>query len=397
MADYPLQSTWAEVDAAAQAIANGVQKTYLAPSVQESLEKADGALQKSGIEPKTSAMTQKVGVDGSGGLWTKPGEGGGTGTDEIFWITITGTQSGYSMDCTWADIASAISDGMLIAGKYGDRRFWWNGDPTDDGLQLVSVDIGSSSKVYADAFTISSGGTITYQLNISLNPSDLWLNTLSLSTSEKSKARENIGAGTGNYTVPTGGIPDTDLAVYTTTFTQSGNSYTADHSFSDIQAAIALNYQLRFMLGTLELKIRRVTSTYIELFGVDVINDAPTLYTVTMTSTNISVGVQNIGNAIEPVVDEVTGNTPEIYAPGGNATYKCTGSAITSLTISDYDYGNAFTVIFNTQPSPASVPTVTIDSKIQLPDNFQFEVNKRYEINVDEFGYAVVGSWVLVD
>ena len=55
MADYPMQSTWQEVDAAAQAFKNGV-------TVQTTVQ-----------AKKTSAMTAPVGVDANGKLWTTPG------------------------------------------------------------------------------------------------------------------------------------------------------------------------------------------------------------------------------------------------------------------------------------------------------------------------------------
>lgn len=55
MADYTLQSSWPEIDAAAQALKNGV------------------TLQATRQAKKTDDMTQPVGVDGDGKLWTTPG------------------------------------------------------------------------------------------------------------------------------------------------------------------------------------------------------------------------------------------------------------------------------------------------------------------------------------
>lgn len=65
MGDYPLQSSWPEIDASAQAFKNGV-------TVQTTVQ-----------AKKTSAMTAPVGVDANGKLWTTPGEnnpGGDTPT-----------------------------------------------------------------------------------------------------------------------------------------------------------------------------------------------------------------------------------------------------------------------------------------------------------------------------
>ena len=309
MSDYPLSSTWAEVDAAAQAVKNGLPKANLSGAVQASLDKADGAVQVGDQATKTPSMTQAVGVDLQGKLWTAPGGGGG-GDAEVFWITITASGGSYVMDCTWADIADAMSNGMLIVAKIGDRRYWWNGDPTDDGLQLVRVYVSSSSKAYAEAFIISDGGTIARTSNVSLNPSDLWLNTLSLPSSEKEKARNNIGAG--DYSKPSGGIPLTDLAESVET---------------------------------------------------------------------------------PETVVQVSGNTPTIDAPAGNTIYKCTGD-VTQLTVQNYGY-TEFVLKFNT--SLTTDPTVTIDSRIWLPDGFTFEKNRHYEMNVDSNGFALIADWVYVD
>jgi hypothetical protein len=71
--DVELVSSWDEVDAAAQAIANGVQKSQMAYSVRTSLGKADGAIQASAQAAATADMTQPVGIDGDGKLVTVAG------------------------------------------------------------------------------------------------------------------------------------------------------------------------------------------------------------------------------------------------------------------------------------------------------------------------------------
>lgn len=59
---------------------SGLSDTSTNP-VQNKVIKAalDAKLAKSGIKGKTDAMTQSVGVDEAGGLWTEPGSGGGSG------------------------------------------------------------------------------------------------------------------------------------------------------------------------------------------------------------------------------------------------------------------------------------------------------------------------------
>ena len=73
--DVELVSEWSEVDAAAQAIKNGVQKSQMAASVQTSLGKADSALQsttgvtRAAQAAKTPGMTAPVGIDEYGRLF----------------------------------------------------------------------------------------------------------------------------------------------------------------------------------------------------------------------------------------------------------------------------------------------------------------------------------------
>lgn len=83
-----VQTSLAKADTAYQKPSGGIPKNDLAQDVQTSLGKADTALQSvpiatstkvGGVKPasKTTEMTQSVGVDGNGALWTAPGGGGG--------------------------------------------------------------------------------------------------------------------------------------------------------------------------------------------------------------------------------------------------------------------------------------------------------------------------------
>lgn len=71
--DVELVSSWEEVDDAAQAIKNGVQKNQMADGVKASLNKADGSVQKAAQATATADMTQPVGIDGDGKLVTVAG------------------------------------------------------------------------------------------------------------------------------------------------------------------------------------------------------------------------------------------------------------------------------------------------------------------------------------
>ena len=108
----------------------GIPKTDLAADVQTSLGLADSALQsvpatyrtaaaqdvidagkvdKSAQSAKTSAMTQAVGIDNDGKLWTTPGGGGGASTAEE--VSYDNTASGYHA----TDVQNAVDESAVIA------------------------------------------------------------------------------------------------------------------------------------------------------------------------------------------------------------------------------------------------------------------------------------------
>lgn len=95
-----VQTSLGKADSAYQKPPTGIPKGDLASAVQTSLNKADTALQSipiatpsvvGGVKPttKTSEMTQSVGVDSNGALWTKKAS---EGTTVIANPTATGTQ-----------------------------------------------------------------------------------------------------------------------------------------------------------------------------------------------------------------------------------------------------------------------------------------------------------------
>ena len=96
-----VQASLGKADTAYQKPSTGIPKGDLESSVQTSLSKADSALQSipiatpsvvGGVKPvtKTSEMTQEVGVDSNGALWTKEASGG---TTVVANPTATGTQN----------------------------------------------------------------------------------------------------------------------------------------------------------------------------------------------------------------------------------------------------------------------------------------------------------------
>lgn len=135
----------------------GIPKTDLASAVQQSLAKADTALQSvptatssvlGGVKPvaKTSAMTQSVGVDSSGKLYTAPSSGGSGGG---------ATLSGDVYFAEDLDITTSLSDcsAKLLAqsGEYktiifSKGEYTFNTAITIYGLKLVGLN-GSKLKL----------------------------------------------------------------------------------------------------------------------------------------------------------------------------------------------------------------------------------------------------------
>lgn len=98
MADYSLQSTWAEVDAAAQAQKNGVN------------------LQQAKQTTKTDTMTQSVGVDANGKLWVPPVDN----SAPVFYITASISDNAVTADKTLTEITAAYNAGKMVLLRYAE-------------------------------------------------------------------------------------------------------------------------------------------------------------------------------------------------------------------------------------------------------------------------------------
>ena len=152
---------------------------------------------------KTAAMTQAVGKDASGKLWTTPGGGG----SDLFWVT-RGTT-------THAAIRAAIFDGKLPVMSYSNRFYV---------CYTVPASATSTTAIYfMSTYGYSATGTIYYQ---SINSSNSWSGS-SVSLEVTSHKSSTITASTTNYPTNTAvinyvaenayakpgtGIPKTDLS-----------------------------------------------------------------------------------------------------------------------------------------------------------------------------------------
>lgn len=116
-----VQTSLGKADTAYQKPSGGIPKTDLASAVQTSLNKADTALQSvplatssavGGVKPasKTSDMTQSVGVDDEGVLWTTPGDNIEYMTDAEVDALFLPQITSFS-DATWQQIAQVSEAG----------------------------------------------------------------------------------------------------------------------------------------------------------------------------------------------------------------------------------------------------------------------------------------------
>ena len=123
MADYVLQSTWEDVDAAAQAVANGLQKSQLSQSVQTSLDHADSAYQSH------------------------------------FWVNITRSNNVYSSDKTLSEIQAAYAAGKYVRANLPDGfqsdftnndsgAMFYAFDDSGGSMVLMRYTVGASSVVF---------------------------------------------------------------------------------------------------------------------------------------------------------------------------------------------------------------------------------------------------------
>ena len=123
MDDYVLQSTWEEVDAAAQAVANGLQKSQLSQSVQTSLDHADSAYQSH------------------------------------FWVNITRSNNVYSSDKTLSEIQTAYAAGKYVRANLPDGfqsdftnndsgAMFYAFDDSGGSMTLMRYTVGASSVVF---------------------------------------------------------------------------------------------------------------------------------------------------------------------------------------------------------------------------------------------------------
>ena len=164
-----VQTSLGKADTAYQKPSGGIPKTDLASAVQTSLGKADTALQSvplatsstvGGVKPtaKTSEMTQAVGVDSNGALWTAPG-GGGITKDYGYFVDL-GNVTFNTLRTLTDDELNAINDDAclgitctttyaLVFTKLNLLKFMAHDDSTQYVTFVGGIDIASKGFVLA--------------------------------------------------------------------------------------------------------------------------------------------------------------------------------------------------------------------------------------------------------
>lgn len=127
-----------------------------------------------GVKPiaKTATMTQYVGVDANGVLYTLPGSGSG-GVEQLIVPIQYGGQGQYFSETSYDDILQAIEDSKIVYGLMIDNsgRFerimpiaHFNYDIDTSSVTFYSID---EDTIYT--FTITQGTTPTYATNKTYN------------------------------------------------------------------------------------------------------------------------------------------------------------------------------------------------------------------------------------
>lgn len=142
--DVELVSLWEEVDAAAQAIANGVQRSQMAQSVRTSLGKADGAVQMGQQRAATDWDTEEAGIDENGKIVIRPSM-----SDE----------AKYSLLNLLSDVACATQNGAALLADLEDKLF------PIRRLLSITADYEQDRPIYdtddLDAIKVSDDLTVT--------------------------------------------------------------------------------------------------------------------------------------------------------------------------------------------------------------------------------------------
>lgn len=381
----------------------GIPKTDLASAVQTSLDKADSALQPAAQATKTAAMTQAIGIDSNGKLWTKPGESGGGGA-EILTVTISESGGSYSSDTYNADIQDAIDDDAVVQAVTPDGMAYYGKAETNSSVFFCLKSVNDSAYLIEYIIGTNSVNRAQYSIDNSSLAAVLYTAQI-LTDNAKAQARSNIGA--------------TEPEVFRIHIASNSGVYSMDCTWSDISAAITAGKVVLARFSDREyyrngdptedgVQLSRIYihsngAVYGESFTISDTGTITHQNAVRLDTSALWAGVLSLSSAEKaqarsniaapeaPTEITLGGTTVTIAEAEDNTIYDC--GEVTALTVTARATGAAFTLIFD---SPAgSTPTVLTmpSTNVIMPANFTVEVYTHYEINVDKRGFAVVAAW----
>lgn len=196
---------------------------------------------------------------------------------------------------------------------------------------------------------------------------------------QKLQARNNIGA-------------EQEKLIVNITF--DDNAYTADKTYSEIEAAFVANRIVELWYEATEYQICYCEDGFISFFCIDI--DDSGFYIRGFTC---SADTPDLWNYMEyasslflrcPTIVTDTSSTSITLSKANKNTEYIYGE-LTALTITSIDGAGEFSIVFISGSTPTVLST---PNELIMPDDFTVEANTRYEINVKN-SYAVIGSWAV--
>ena len=329
---------------------------------------------------KTNSMTQAVGVDGTGKLWTLP-------AGQI--RTLAATESSGIYTYYGADFDFTTVDEIMQMASEGAP------------IRLAVINTGD---VYALSHMHGAQSTarmfftgITWGTGMTMPAVDVFVLDNQLGIFRISSVDLSL---LGNYTKPAGGIPATDLAAalqknlpFYVHINWGTSSFICTETYADIYEAFIDDNRpiIAIMDGEYSGFLSHADQNEAVICFADVASGSRALYEFHLSSSDVlNVNVRNIGDADVPARETVSGSTASITAED-NHVYSC--GEITSLTITDSAQNISFKVDF---VSGSTATVINTPSGYKAPGgDLTAEANKEYELDVRN-GKAVLTAFEAV-
>ena len=321
--------------------------------------------------------------------------GGSTSIAYVAYQSITNLQADITPEIIYrALVTNSQPIWYALRDSVTKSIYWLTKVPTSSSqADFIGIDYGNHSIVSA---TMNSSGAITLNSTSYTGSTPTWNDVKPSNGVSKTDLATDVQDSLDNAD----SALQPDDAALVLSLTLVGSTVTLNSSPANLIALCSGQEKIYFLLGTISFNPSDV-DTVNNTVSLSAVKDG-VIYEVTLaqaSSTTMSgtlVTKDLADYQLKPTVTTVTGNTPTIATAADNTVYDCTGTAITAVTVTSYSYGVEFSLIFDS-PAGATAPTLDLDGRITMPDDFEVEANKHYEINVDFKGYATVQAWTLVD